>query len=76
MSKRSERAAYRAEVLAELRALVAVGRRLAAVAERDKAMRELAECFDEERHTGGCNEVIHTRGPKEGQPITDEEQGR
>ncbi|WP_155288813.1 hypothetical protein [Rhodococcoides fascians] len=37
MSKRSERAAYRAEVLAELRALVAVGRRIAAVAERNQA---------------------------------------
>ncbi|WP_155289248.1 hypothetical protein [Rhodococcoides fascians] len=37
MSKRSERAVFRTELLAELRELVAVGRRLAAVAEQNQA---------------------------------------
>lgn len=68
--------AFRTELLAELRELVAVGRRLAAVAEHSRAMRDLAECFEAERQAGGYEGFIHTRGPKEGQPITDEEQGR
>lgn len=64
--------AFRTELLAELRELVATQRRIAAVAEHDRAMQEPAN----EKPTVEPNGFIHTRGPKEGQAITDDEQGR
>ena len=61
--------AFRTELLAELRELVSVGRRVAAVAEQGNAMRERA---DESRGREPAG-FIHTRGPREGEIVASDE---